>query len=156
MITWASSAWVNAICGLDFASSAFRSATKEASPYTATSDVPARLARLPVSTTNLGRGAFRHETDATAAAPTPSLIAQLELMRRLTACCSAASAAERSESGVRCSDVLGARVVGLVAMGLLPPYARDGGSSRCQGVHRAGGAGRARREKTAGWRGLPA
>jgi hypothetical protein len=44
-------------------------------------------------------------------------------------------------AGVRCSDVLGAGVVGLVAMGLLPPYARDGGSSRCQGVHRASGAG---------------
>jgi hypothetical protein len=44
-------------------------------------------------------------------------------------------------AGVRCSDVLGARVIGLVAMGLLPPYARDGGSSRCQGVHRASGAG---------------
>ena len=34
--------------------------------------------------------------------------------------------------GVRCSDVLGAGVLGLVDMGLLPPYARDGGSSRCR------------------------
>ena len=53
-------------------------------------------------------------------------------------------------AGVRWSDVLGAGVVGLVAMGLLPPYARDGGSSRCQGVHRAGGAGRERRERNGG------
>src|SRR5260370_20584958 len=43
-------------------------------------------------------------------------------------------------AGVRCSDVLGAGVLGLVAMALLPPYARDRGSSRCQVVHRAGGA----------------
>jgi hypothetical protein len=53
-------------------------------------------------------------------------------------------------AGVRCSDVLGAKVLGLVAMGLLPPYARDGGSSRCQGVHRAGGAGRVWRERNGG------
>jgi len=52
-------------------------------------------------------------------------------------------------AGVRCSDVLGAGVVGLVAMGLLPPYARDGGSSRCQGVHRAGGAGLGRESAAA-------
>jgi len=53
-------------------------------------------------------------------------------------------------AGVRCSDVLGARVLGLGAMGLLPPYARDGGSSRCQRLRRAGGAGRGRREKSPG------
>src|SRR6185369_6684292 len=53
-------------------------------------------------------------------------------------------------AGVRCSDVLGARVLGLGAMGLPPPYARDGGSSRCQGLRRAGGAGRGRRERNGG------